>query len=271
MKHNKKRNTAFLYECLLREGTKAAFDKNLEKAKIIKNIILEHFNKNTEVFKELELYNSLKENSVEEEIAEKYLQEIKSRYEKINKNSLFNEQTILINKINKSLGTSFYNNFVPNYKDLATIFQIFNDSTPPKEKILLERTVLEKIKISDTIKKTNILEHSDNLLFKTFSKKFNEKYTSLLNEQKVLLSKYVNSFNNNGLDFKIYLNEEVERLKIQLNEMLKTEEIKTDLSMTKKTQETINFLEDFKTIKSLNQEVLQKILKIQQLVHEVNN
>ena len=36
MRHNKKRNTAFLYEVLLREGTKAAIEKNIDKVKIIK-------------------------------------------------------------------------------------------------------------------------------------------------------------------------------------------------------------------------------------------
>ena len=69
MKHNKKRNTAFLYETLLREGTKAAIEKDIQKTKLIKNFILEHFNKNTEMYKELDLFNSLKENSIEEEYA----------------------------------------------------------------------------------------------------------------------------------------------------------------------------------------------------------
>ena len=31
MKHNKKRNTAFLYECLIRELTKAIVRENVEK------------------------------------------------------------------------------------------------------------------------------------------------------------------------------------------------------------------------------------------------
>jgi len=270
MKHNKKRNTAFLYECLLREGTKAALEKNSAKAKEIKNIILEHFQKKNELSKELELYSLVKENSVEQEIVEKFLNELKTRYDRLDKTKLFNEQTALINKINKTLGQNVYDNFIPNYKDLATISQIFNNSTNIKEKILLEKNILNKIVISKEEKQNKILEHSDNLLFKTFSAKFNEKYSSLLNEQKILLSKYVSSFEHNSIDFKIYLNEEIQRLKTNLTEALEIDEIKADQNMVAKTKQTVEFLDKFKEVKEISHDMLQKILKIQQFVSEVN-
>jgi hypothetical protein len=270
MKHNKKRNTAFLYECLIREGTKATFEKNSEKAIHVKTIILEHFNKNSELTKELNLYKSIKENFVEEKIAEKYLNELKSRYDKLDKIKLFNEQTSLINKINKTLGQNLYNNFIPNYKDLATVYQVFANETTVKEKILLEQNILNKIKKSNEENKNNLLEHSDNLLFKTFSQKFNQKYDSLLKEQKTLLSKYVSSFNENSLDFKIFLNEEVSRIKKKLQEALELEEIKSDENMVAKTNQTIEFLDNFKEVKEISNDMLQKILKIQQFVSEVD-
>ncbi len=269
MKHNKKRNTAFLYEALLREGTKSAIEKDFEKAKLIKWLIFEHFNKNSILFKELELYQSLKDNTIEEEMAEKYLQEVKSRYDKLNKQTIFNEQTKLINKINKLLGFTVYDNFVPDYKDLASISQIFNSSTPIKEKILLEKTILSKIKLVKEDKAKQLIEHSDSLLLKTFTKKFNDRYGVLLNEQKELLTKYINSFVNEGLDLKIYLNEEIDRLKDQLNEALKVEEISSDKNLTDRTKQTIDYLNTFKEVKEISQEMLQKILKIQQFVHEV--
>lgn len=269
MNHNKKRNTAFLYEILLKEGTKATLQKNFVRAKIIKNIIFEYFNSSTEIYKELELFNCLKENIVETQYAEKYLKEVENRYDKLNKTKLFNEQTNLINKINKQVGSDIFNTFVSEYKYYATISQIFNSKTKIREKIILEKNILEKITLNENSNSKNV-EPIDNIVFKTFSKKFNEKYSGLLSEQKELLSKYVTCFSENSVEFKIYLNEELNRLKENITKSLEIQEIKEDEIMVNKTQETLKFLDSFKQIKDLNQDMLQKILKIQQFVHEVS-
>ena len=47
LKHNKKRNTAFLYEILMRELTKSILFKNVENKKSLIKIIKEHFRKNS--------------------------------------------------------------------------------------------------------------------------------------------------------------------------------------------------------------------------------
>ena len=41
--HNKKRNTAFLYECLIRELTKAIIKENKEQQRVVKSILKEFF------------------------------------------------------------------------------------------------------------------------------------------------------------------------------------------------------------------------------------
>ena len=59
MKHNKKRNTAFLYESLIQELTKAIMNKDKQrKANIIK-IIKENFGKGSSLKEDLEIYNNL--------------------------------------------------------------------------------------------------------------------------------------------------------------------------------------------------------------------
>ncbi len=269
MAHNKKRNTAFLYEALLREGTRAALDRDVERIKLVRDIILENFNTSCELNKELSLYQELLETKIEETYAEKFVKEVESRYERLDKRKIFNEQTALINKINKTLGVKVYNSFVPNYKDLATISQIFSQNTPIKEKILLEQTIIDRVKLKEQ-KKDSSMQPIDNIVYKTFSKKFNEKYSSLLSEQKDLLTKYVGSFQNDGIELKIYLNEELERLKKGMQEALKKEEINSDLNIYEKTKKTYDYLNTFKDIKEITQDNLQKILKIQQFVHEVN-
>ena len=166
--------------------------------------------------------------------------------------------------------SSVYNSFIPNYKDIASIAQLFNDTTPIKEKILLEESIINKVKILKE-KKNDSLQPIDNLVFKTFSKRFNEKYTTLLSEQKQLLSKFVGSFENNGLELKIFLNEEIQRLKEEVKKSLEKEEIKADPNMVAATRKTLDYLNTFKEVKDLSQDMLQKVLKIQQFVHEVNN
>ncbi len=116
------------------------------------------------------------------------------------------------------------------------------------------------------------MDQVDKIVFKQFSKKFNEKYsTSLLKEQKQLLHYYVNSYENNGVEFKIYLNEELDRLSNELNNCLEKEEIASQENLKKSTEKTILFLKNLKDVKELSQDMLQRILKVQQYVHEVNN
>jgi len=270
MKHNKKRNTAFLYEVLLREGTKAAISKDFERVKKVKTIILENFNPSSWLRNELSLYQSLETSSVEPNLAEKFVKEVESRYEKLDKKKIFDEQTKLINQINKQLGVQIYDSFIPNYKDIASVSQIFNPATPIKEKLLLEQTIVEKIKIQEDKPAKTSLVPMDNLIYKTFSNKFNEKYSSLLKEQKDLLTKYVSSFSNDGYELKIFLNEELERLKKEVEVALTKEEIKSDPRMVEKTQKTVDFLKSFREAREISHEMLQKVLKVQQFVHEVN-
>jgi hypothetical protein len=268
MKHNKKRNTAFLYEILLREGTKASLEKDFNRLKEIKKIILECFHPDTALGFELSLYKNLL-NDIEKENNEKVLFEVKTRHSLISRKTLFNEQTELINKINEKFGFNVYNNFIPNYKDLATISQIFNDSTPIKEKILLEQKFVEDIKLN---KSTNEkLKPIDSLVYKTFVKKFNDKYSGLLSEQKDLLTKYVSSFADDGLELKVYLNEEIESLNKKIKDFLLTEEIKNDQILFDKTKKLLEVLSNLKNIKNISEDGLENILKIQQFVYEVNN
>ena len=56
MKHNKKRNTAFLYESLVKELTKAVVRKQDQRKKKILKIVKENFAKGTPLNDDLFLY-----------------------------------------------------------------------------------------------------------------------------------------------------------------------------------------------------------------------
>ena len=81
MKHNKKRNTAFLYECLIKELTKAIVREDKKRQTITKNILREFFYKGSILKKELEIYNSLLESKeMETSYSHRLLQETKKDF-----------------------------------------------------------------------------------------------------------------------------------------------------------------------------------------------
>jgi len=270
LKHNKKRNVAFLYECLVREITKSVIENEDKKKEVVISILKESFSKFSLLYKELRLYKSLYEtDNLDLSSAERLIHEARNQYNNLDKEQLFLEQSNLIKKINKDISKSVYSNFVPNYKNLATIYQIFNlEDGSPKDKILLENTLINKLVVESKEVQKKMVPHT-NLVLKSFIKNFNEEYSSkLLEEQKNLLNKYVLSFVDNGIELKIFLNEEVGRLNKAISSSLKLDEIKNDEEMFRKTKEVLQILENFKN-ERFNKKSLSNILKIQNLVKEI--
>ena len=215
-KHNKKRNTAFIYEALVREVVKQSIANNKEKRNLAISLLKEFFNKNTLLYKALQLYKSILETKdVKEKIAFKILLEAKNVKGNINKKVLFTEQSKIIKKINKQLSPEVFMNYVPTYKYLASIGMFFGDNLNPKQKVLLEEKILENMTLAKN--KINIKEKKsvDNLVVKSFVKRFNDTYKkSLLKEQKELINHFINSADpERKAEFQLYVDREIERVK----------------------------------------------------------
>lgn len=271
-KHNKKRNTAFLYEILVREITNSILEKNEKNKKFLVNLCKSFFAKNSILKNELDIYKSVNEAyDVPQNLAEKILNEAKFQYEILDKKKIFNEQTKLINILNKFSNGKIFNTFVPDYKNLATISQIFNNTVTIKEKVLLESTIVAKMSSSPENAEKEKLQTVDALAYKLFVKKFNEQYgESLLKEQKDLLTKYVMSFADGGIEFKLFLNEEIDRLKTSLKHTLTSKEIKENKFLNEKTNIVLQKVEEYNK-KDIDQKMIQEILKIQSLIKELNS
>ena len=266
-KHNKKRNTAFIYEALVREIVKQSVAKDEKKRNAAIKIMKEVFAPKTELRKELDLYKTLMENnSLQENIAEKILIETKVQHSRVNQNQLFKEQSVAISKINKQLSKTVFNNFVPNYKYLATLSQIFNSSEGPKTKVLLEAQVLERL-TSSPVKKTETPQVSS-LVVKTFTKRFNDSYSTLLESQKQLLSNYISSFADNGLGFNFYLSEEIGRLKDLVANAQTLKESENDQAIKENLFKVHQILSEISK-EPINNNTLYKVLQIQQLEKEI--
>ena len=265
-RHNKKRNTAFIYEALVRELTKCIVSRDEKRQGIIVLLVKEHFAKGTLLRKELDLYKALYEtNNLEAHTCEKLIYEVKKSHGSLDKDRVFKEQTALINKINKMLSKAVFSNFVPNYKDLATISQILNPDVSVKHRVLLESKLASSLSALNSNGAADMAP-IDNLVYKTFVNKFNEQYEGkLLEGQEKLLSKYIASFHDNGVELKIFLNEEISRLKGALLSSLDNEEISSDAALEINAKKVLTVIEEYRQAE-IDAPMIQQILKIQNLV-----
>lgn len=271
LKHNKKRNTAFVYEALVRELTKAVIRKNSNKKNKIVSIIKEHFSGDTMLAKELSLYRAIYETKdLERTEAERLIFEARLAHKSLDSGKLFREQSALIQKINKSMSSDIYNNFVPNYRSIASAYSIFSKDVEPKDRVLLEGKMAEVMSSTASSENSEEVKHIDNLVYKTFVDKFNTQYgNSLLEEQKELLSKYIASFSDNGVELKVYMNEEIGRLKTAVAIAKSNEHILADEDMSRKAKKVYELLEAFKE-REVDDTMLERTLKIQDLVKEIS-
>ena len=270
IRHNKKRNTAFVYEALVKEATVAILKNDIEKRDKAIKIIRKHFKPGSVLRKDLDCYRSLCENqNLDRLTAEKILKEVKLQKRLIDPTGLFKQQTKLVHDVNKEVSPSVFKNFVPSYKSLATIMQIFSDKISPKDQVILENEIVQRMLVES--KEVQHTEQIDSLIYKTFAAKFNERYdNNLLKEQKELLNYYVSSFADNGLELKIFMNEEISRLKQQLEKGKNIAELKKDNEMVNKTQKVIERLETFSK-EDISDDVLLTVMKTQKLVKEMYN
>ena len=104
IKHNKKRNTAFVYEALVREATVAILKEDVERKEKAVSIIKKHFHSQSILRQDLDCYRSLYENqSLDEKTSQKILNEVRMQKHMLDPTGLFKQQTELIHDINKEL------------------------------------------------------------------------------------------------------------------------------------------------------------------------
>ena len=269
LKHNKKRNTAFVYEALVRELTESVVKNNKNKQNKIVSIIKEHFSGSSALKEELNLYKTIYETrEMDKNIAEKIVYQVKEKHDSLDKKKLFKEQSALINKINRTLSNKVYNNFVPNYKTIASVYSIFQEALPIKDRVLLEENIVEQMSSSvEDIKE--LQQPIDSLTYKTFVKSFNQEYAGSLNEsQKELLNNYISSFADNEIELKIYLNEEIGRIKEKITNFSNKIEILSDKSLKEKLEKVYSILDNTKN-EEIDTKTIEIVLSTQQLLEEL--
>tara|TARA_Y100000034_G_scaffold117396_1_gene156775 strand:+ start:281 stop:1096 length:816 start_codon:yes stop_codon:yes gene_type:complete len=267
MRHNKKRNTAFLYECLIRELTASIVRSDeIAKQKII-NIVKENFSRGTILHEDLQLYKQLLETKMDKKEATRFLFEVRRDWESLPRKKVFNAQTLLIKQINETLSPDVFKSFVEGYRDMATVGSFLQSSTlKARERIISEDRMFQMM--SQEISETKDIKHVDSLTYNTFVNKFNETYKhTLRDEQRLLLTNFITSFSDNGLGLKSFMNEELGRLKKEMVSLIEADNVSE--AYKERGQKVLNKLDAF-SCTPINEEMVKDVFYIQDLIAEFN-
>ena len=279
IKHSKIRNTGLLFEFLLRQVTADVLNKDNDS--IALKIVKEKFNENTELGKELALYNTLinkKYNS--DKKADYFITEVIKVRHSFNNPALKREKYNLIKQIKENYNLQkFLSSKVPNYKLYASIYKLFefNNSLSPDEKTESYFNLVENITTID--KKLNLSDSVDAKLpddedlriitYKTLLEKFNQKYSHLNSHQKNLLRAYINNVSNTN-SLKEYINKHLPTIKKEIRSHIKN----IDEKIVKiKLKEAINSINKFCKVdgksKNIKDSVVIQTMRYMELLKEL--
>ena len=279
IKHSKIRNTGLLFEFLLRQVTADVLNKDNDS--IALKIVKEKFNENTELGKELALYNTLinkKYNS--DKKADYFITEVIKVRHSFNNPALKREKYNLIKQIKENYNLQkFLSSKVPNYKLYASIYKLFefNNSLSPDEKTESYFNLVENITTID--KKLNLSDSVDAKLpddedlriitYRTLLEKFNQKYSHLNSHQKNLLRAYINNVSNTN-SLKEYINKHLPTIKKEIRSHIKN----IDEKIVKiKLREAINSINKFCKVdgksKNIKDSVVIQTMRYMELLKEL--
>lgn len=208
--HNKKRNTALLYEFLIKTISSALVENDKRKSSIALKIIRRYFKSGTELYKEFRIFNALIKTTVSSDsVGTSILKEARAAVESLNHEMLDKEKSLLIRNINHAINDeNFYDQPVAEYRMYASIQTLFNEWQKPVgtadiallanyENQLREWLISEKKKEDHTI--IDETPGTTRLLMKIMMKKLNEKYSvSLNNDQREIIKAYAFSTANDN-------------------------------------------------------------------------
>lgn len=278
LKHSKYKNTGILFEMLVRKLTSETLTSDKS---IAIDIIKKYFGKNTELAKELHLYNSLiKEQHKSEARALEYIRTIKEAHKQLNQTILNRQKYNLVKEISENFVFENVSKIhINNYKALASIYMLFeyNDTDNPKQIQECKNVILEHGLIRNSgsvVKKDEILESFSKqskeirlLTYKILVDKFNEKYSSMLSEsQKQLLNKYITNVNDTEA-LRGYVQQIIPKIKKRLAEH--STRI-TDKVTQIKVQKLSEMLCNVETIKKIKESHVLNLMRYMDLVDELN-
>ncbi|MEI6801370.1 MAG: hypothetical protein WCO04_19465 [Pseudomonadota bacterium] len=284
LKHNKKRNTGLLYEFFTRYIGKAILENRDSDILKSKTLLKKHFNKSTDIYKELKLVKALTESNVSSrEQAIHIINRVREAVKYQSQARLDLEKTSLIHEINSNLNSEFFfEEVIPAYKQLATVQVLLNtwrDETLKEaitETVQLEERLIEfmmesKVALDKTKETASMTtEDVDRLVVNIMTEKVNKKYSNLEPEQKEIIQLYV--FSKENLQMESKLVEKLEKIKGRFISTLSVHqhEFETDKVLSQKLQEIkITLQKEYNDPKIISEDLVSFYLGLSKLEGEV--
>ena len=283
IKHSKFKNTGVLFELLVRQITLEVL--NGDKKETAKTIVREFFAPNTELNKELRLYDILlKEKYGSETKADRLVETVCDAHAKLNQSALSKEKFNLIKEVSAKFDIEqFLSSPITNYKVLASIYKVFESKRESNydikdifnSKITLIENITskpsQKLQPTEDKKLIETYKQQDKdlrlLTYKILVETFNKKYTNLDDSQKNLLKEYINNITNTT-KFKDYISIELPNIIAEL----KAIKVKVqDRVTTIKLSETISVLEKMKIGKAVTDNNVSSIMLSYELIKELKS
>lgn len=274
LKHSKFKNTGILFELLVRQIATDTLNNKDSKAT---DIIREHFGNNSELAKELRLYQSaIKESFDSEYKASEFLNIILKERNKLTVTTLSKQKYNLIKDIKSNFVLEdFFNYRVSNYKENASIYKLFEylNSENPKEYVDCKSTLMEhltgKAQNADTVITTINEEYSKQpkevrlLAWKMLIENFNNKYTHLSDKQRSILKEYINSVDNSK-KLKSFVIRECNLLTKNIKLIKITDQV-TKIKVT----EVVRLISKVKSSKTITESQILSLLRYNELYSEL--
>ena len=274
IKHSKFKNTGMLFELLTRQITSDIVSAK-ESAAI--QILRKHFGKNSELIKEYKLYKTLCDEKLKSETKANMLIEAAIKAKRgLDRKKLTEEKYQLIKAIKDNFDIdSFFQTKVQNYKLLASIYKLFEykEMENPLQITKCRITVLENVTtktpnkiISEAVTISNEPKEIRLLSQKLLVEKFNNKYSDLNENQRVLLREYISNVSNTN-NFKSFIQSEAVHLKRVFQKNIT--KIK-DVALKIKLTEVITLLDEYNDAKKIEETHVSAILRYYSLIEDLS-
>jgi hypothetical protein len=278
IKHSKFKNTGILFELLVRQ---IASDTVSNKDSAAIGLVKKYFSK-SELAKEYKLYQALiSPKSLSEAKAETFINSTLEASLRLNKTALRKEKYNLIKEIRESYDIEeFFKAKISHYKEYAAAFNLIEahnslEFTDPQQIIDNKITLLEHITRKEVDKdgvKDRVMEEFNKmdtgsriLAYRMLLEKFNNKYATLSDRQKLILKEFINNITNT-VKLRDFVNKNFNIINEEITKIIPTVSDKTTQI---KLAEVITLLKPLDKTQNVKDENVISLLQYYQLIEEL--
>ena len=278
LKHSKFKNTGILFELLIRQITADILDSSDSAAN---NLVRKYFAEDTILGREQRLYQMLMEETTKtEDGASKLLDAVMCEHKKLNRRTLSKMRYELVKEMKDVYPIDdFFRSKIRNYKTYASIYKLFESSKDdvfcdPKDLVESKNTVILGLCDTKNIKQGNVTElqdyaqHNEDLRlisYKLLVDRFNEKYSELNEDQRMLLKNYINNISNTN-SLREYINEQLPVIRGKIAKLSKNVD---DKVVKIKLKEVITQLNKVKEGRVVKDSQVSAVLMSYELIKEL--